>query len=351
MNPQLLDSKLLIVDDEDELTRFLEITLRLAGYQHVRSLNDSRGFLSSLIEFQPDLIILDLMMPHFDGFYLLDIVHRHIGELNFLPVLVVTAHASLDARLRALSSGAADFILKPYLPDEIILRVRNLLNVRQLQKQLQQENRILEAEMRERTIELEDYQLDLKQAQIEITMRLAKAAEHRDDTTGQHTQRVSITCTMLAQVMGLLEEQVTLIRRAAPLHDVGKIGVPDAILLKSDNLLPSERRMMERHCEIGADLLSGGKSDLLKTAEQIALSHHERWDGSGYPHHLRGEEIPIESRILAAADVFDALTHDRPYKKAWPLHQVVGEIRQQAGKHFDPAVVDAFLELPHQDLV
>jgi len=351
MNAEVLNSRLLLVDDEAEMTRFLETTLRMAGYEHVRALNDPRGFLSSLIEFQPDLVVLDLWMPHLDGFHLLDVIHRHTDAMSYLPVLVVTAEADLAARLQALSSGAADFILKPFLPAEICLRVHNLLNVRLLQKQLRQENRILEAEMKERTIELEDYQLDLKQAQIEITLRLAKAAEHRDDNTGQHTQRVGITCTLLAQTLGLPEERITLIRRASPLHDVGKIGVPDSILLKPARLLPTERQMMERHCAIGADLLSGGKSELLKTAEQIALSHHERWDGSGYPHRLQGEEIPIESRVLAAADVFDALTHDRPYKKAWPLEQAIGEIRQQRGKHFDPLVVDAFLELPHADLV
>lgn len=351
MNSQILNSRILLVDDEAEQTQFLEFALRLAGYKRILSLNDPRRVLSSLIEFQPDLIVLDLMMPHFDGFRLLNLIHRQIGKTAYLPILVVTAETGIESRIRALSSGAADYILKPFLPDEICLRVRNILRVRQLNERLKEENLILGEEIKEKRQELADTQLDLKQAQIEITLRLAKAAEHHDNDTGQHTQRVGVICTLLAQSLGLPEEQTTLIRQASPLHDVGKIGVPDEILLKPGRLTPYEHEVMERHCEIGSDLLSGGKSDLVQLAEQIALNHHERWDGSGYPNRLKGEEIPIESRILAVADVFDALCHDRPYKPAWPIKQAVAEIREQQGRHFDPSVVDAFLALPLPNLV
>ncbi len=351
MNSQMLNSRLLLVDDEVEQTRFLELALRLEGYQHIQSLNDSRGVVSALIEFQPDLIVLDLVMPHLDGFQLLELIHRRVGPTTYLPVLVVTAESNLEARMRALSSGAADFILKPFLPAEVCLRVRNMLRVRLLQRQLEEQNGMLEEKVKIRTQELEEYQLDLKQAQIEITLRLAKAAEHHDDDTAQHTQRVGVTCSWLSQSLGIPEDTITLIRRASPLHDVGKIGVPDAILLKQGGLTPFERAVMQKHCEIGADLLAGGKSDLVQMAEGIALNHHERWDGSGYPRGLRGDEIPIESRILAVADVFDALCHDRPYKTAWPVEKAIAEIRQQRGAHFDPDIVDAFLELPHESLI
>lgn len=351
MKDETLDSKILIVDDDVSQTKYLAFVLEIAGYKHVRCINDSRRVLAACIEFQPDLVLLDLVMPYHDGFHLLNLIQRHVSGKTYLPIFVVTAESTLESRKRALSNGAADFILKPYLPEEICLRVRNMLRVRRLQCALEEQNQFLETEVRVRTRELEDYQLDLKEAQIEITLRLAKAGEHHDEDTGQHTQRVGITCSLLGQTIGLPEEQVTLIRRASPLHDVGKIGVPDTILLKTGKLTPDEREIMKKHCAIGADLLSGGSSELVKMAERIALTHHERWDGLGYPHSLRGDDIPVESRILAVADVFDALVHDRPYKKAWSLDETIAEIRQNRGLHFDPRVVDAFLELPHADLV
>lgn len=351
MSADIFNSKILVVDDDKSQTDYLSLVLRVAGYQFVECINDSRGVLSACIELNPDLILLDLLMPQPDGFHLLNLIHQRMGVRTYLPIFVLTAEASLETRKRALSSGATDFIIKPFLPEEVCLRVQNLLHVRVLQRELEAQNRLLEQEVRVRTQELESYQLDLREAQIEITLRLARAAEHHDDDTGQHTQRVGMTCSLLAQSIGLHEEQVTLIRRAAPLHDVGKIGVPDTILLKPDILTIEEREIMKRHCEIGADLLAGGNSELVKMAESIALTHHERWDGSGYPYNLQRDAIPIESRILAVADVFDALTHDRPYKKAWTLEKTVSEIQRNSGLHFDPTVVEAFIELPHAALI
>lgn len=202
----------------------------------------------------------------------------------------------------------------------------------------------LEQQVAERTAELGD-------SQIEILTRLARAAEYRDDDTGQHTQRVAHTSALLAQVMGMSESEVEIIRLAAPLHDVGKIGVSDLILLKPGKLTDDEFAIMKSHAALGAALLSNGHSDVVQAAERIAGSHHERWDGRGYPNRLAGEQIPLEGRILAVADVFDALTHARPYKEAWAVEEAIAEILRQSGTQFDPAVVEAFLQLPHHELV
>jgi putative two-component system response regulator len=212
--------------------------------------------------------------------------------------------------------------------------------------------------VRERTRELEEAHQEilhqatiLIEAQVETIHRLALAAEYRDDDTGQHVQRVSRNCGLLARALGWQEEQVELIRKASPLHDVGKIGIPDDILLKPGKLTPDEWNVMKSHTVIGAKILSGSSFPLLQMAEEIALTHHEKWDGSGYCPGLGGEDIPLPGRIVAVADVFDALTHERPYKKAWSVDEAVSEITNQRGRHFDPQVVDAFLTLPHNTLI
>jgi putative two-component system response regulator len=274
-----------------------------------------------------------------------------VHPLLFLPVIVISGEQGSEAKHQALLTGASDYICKPFVADEVCLRVRNQLRIHFQQLYLHEQNRELEREIVLRTRELEDYELELKQAQIEVTVRLARAAEHRDDDTGQHTQRVGLSCFLIAQGMDLPPDLTALLRRAAPLHDVGKIGIPDSILRKPDKLNEEEWRIMQSHCQIGADLLSGGRSLLLRMAERVALSHHERWDGNGYPGKAGGDEITIEGRVLAVADVFDALTHDRPYKRAWSVEEALSEISSQRGRQFDPDVVDAFMELPHEQLI
>jgi putative two-component system response regulator len=195
----------------------------------------------------------------------------------------------------------------------------------------------LEDLIRHRTRELED-------TRLEIIYRLARAAEFRDNETGQHVRRLSHYCGLLAQAVGLPKEHCELVFHASSMHDVGKIGIPDNILQKPGKLDPGERQIMENHARIGADLLGGHDSELLQLASAIALTHHERWDGSGYPQGLRGEEIPVEGRITALCDVFDALTNDRPYKRAWPDQEAVDEIKSQRGQHFDPRITDLFME-------
>jgi response regulator RpfG family c-di-GMP phosphodiesterase len=212
-----------------------------------------------------------------------------------------------------------------------------------------------ELELRQRANSYRDREhaktVDLAKSQIEILQRLARAAEYRDDDTGQHTQRVARVSAQVAHAMGLPRKQVALIRQAAPLHDVGKIAISDLLLLKPGKLTDEEFATMKTHAPIGAALLSDGRSEVVQMAERIAGSHHERFDGNGYPARLEGEQIPLEGRILAVADVFDALTHERPYKKAWSVDAAVAEIKSQSGKHFDPKVVEAFLTLKHRDLI
>jgi putative two-component system response regulator len=291
------------------------------------------------VRHRPDLILLDLHMPHLDG---LEVMAQlaEVAEASYLPILILSADVTPEARRQALSRGAKDFVNKPFQQDEILLRIKTLLETRLLYLQIQTQNQILEARVRERTRALEE-------AQVEIIERLAVAAEFRDDNTGQHTQRVGQMSALLARQLGLPDTQVSLIRRAAPLHDVGKLGVPDTILLKLGKLSDEEFAVVKTHTVIGARILSGGKFPLLRLAEEIAFSHHERWDGSGYAG-IPGTRIPLAGRIVSVADVFDALTQQRPYKPAWPVSDAIAEIDRQRGRQFDPDVVDAFIRVIEQ---
>lgn len=334
----LLGSRILIIDDEAPNIRLLLRLLRRAGFNNLVSTTDAREVPALIKAAPPDLILLDLWMPHTNGFELLEQLRPEIGDANYLPILVVSADITAEAKTRALSQGAKDFLHKPFDLVEVLLRIRNLLETRYLYLELQRQNEILEARVKERTRELEE-------AQIEVIDRLARAAEYRDHTTGQHTRRVGELSALLASVLELSQEEVELIRKAAPLHDVGKISLSDAILLKPGRLSPAEIELNRSHTTLGAELLSGGRFPLLKMAEIIALTHHERWDGKGYPRGLAGEEIPLPGRIVAVADVFDALVHERPYKRAWTAEEAMAEIAEQSGKQFDPAVVRALLSL------
>ncbi|RYX86850.1 response regulator [bacterium] len=332
-----LDAKILVVDDEPANVLLLERILKKAGYINVRSTNDPCEVFDLFVEAEPDLILLDLMMPRMSGFDVMDQLSPLIPEESFLPILILTADVTADAKRKALSSEATDYIQKPFDHTEVVLRIRNLLATRKLHS-------TLEDRVRERTAQL-------AQAQVEMLDRLAQAAELRDDDTGQHTQRVARTSARLAEALCLPPHQVTLIRQAAPLHDVGKIAVSDLILLKQGKLTCEEFITMQSHAAAGAALLADGQSEAVAMAERIAGSHHERWDGKGYPNGLAGEDIPLEGRIVAVADVFDALTHQRPYKAAWPINDAVTEIKRHSGLQFDPKVVEAFMTLDYEELV
>ena len=351
IDPSMASAKILIVDDDKALLSLYQTILENAGFIHIQAMSDPRGVLSHFVEEDPDILILDIMMPHMNGMQLLSLLQSRLPQTLTVPILVVTASATADNRHSALAKGAVEFIAKPFNVAEFVLRVSNLLKLHLALRDVEVRNRALVEELIERADELAEYQLQLKEAQLEVIERLARAAEQRDDDTGQHTQRVAVTSGLLAQGLGLAMEQVELIQRAAPLHDVGKIGVPDSILLKPGKLTSEEFQAMQQHCQFGADLLAGGRSELVQMAERIAISHHEKWNGRGYPCALSSEEIPLEGRILAVADVFDALTHERPYKPAWLVADAVAEIEAQAGGQFDPAIVDCFLQLPHADLL
>jgi putative two-component system response regulator len=275
-------------------------------------------------------------MPGLDGFEVMAQVQERTPHGIFLPILVLTSDHARETRERALSSGAKDFLTKPLSPSEVRLRVRNLLETRFLHRALQDQNRCLEERVRERT-------RDLERARLEILRRLAEAAEYRDDCTGEHTRRVGRMSGAIGAAMGLGSSEVKLLRTVAPLHDVGKIGVPDRILQLPSTLSPNDFEVMKTHTVIGADLLGGSEFPLLEAAAQVALSHHERWDGAGYPNNLRGTEIPLFGRIVAVADTWDALCHTRPYKPAWPREAALDEIQAHRGGQFDPDVVNAFL--------
>jgi putative two-component system response regulator len=331
------NSRILIVDDEAENVLLLEGILRQGGYNYWNSVTDSRKALTVFANFQPDLVALDLRMPHVDGISLLKQIRSRVAEGDYLPVLILTADASRKAKQNALSLGAKDFLTKPLDVSEVLARVYNLLETRWLHVSLQRYTQTLEDKVRERTRELE-------QAQLEILQRLALAAEYRDDCTGQHTQRVANLAAALGRAIGLPEEHLETMRRAVPLHDVGKIGIPDGILRKPGKLTPEEYLKIKTHTDIGRIILSGSKFPILQMAEQIALYHHERWDGSGY-YGLKGDEIPVEARIVAIVDVFDVITHARPYKDAEALETALEIVREEKGKQFDPGLVDVFCEL------
>ena len=336
MSRAFRNARLLVVDDEAANVEILIRTLTRAGFTRVESTTDSREVASLYIQHRPDLILLDLHMPHLDGLDVMDQLNE-IAEASYLPILILSGDLTPEARREALSRGAKDFVNKPFQADELLLRIKTLLETRILYIQIQSQNQLLEAKVRERTRELVE-------AQIEIIERLAIAAEFRDDNTGQHTQRVGQMSALLARQLGLPDSQVSLIARGAPLHDVGKIGVPDTILLKMGKLTTEEFEVVKTHTVIGARILSGGKFPLLRLAEEIAFTHHERWDGGGYAG-IRGADIALAGRIVAVADVFDALTQQRPYKPAWPVADAIAENDRQRGKQFDPDVVDAFLRV------
>ncbi|MGH2452490.1 MAG: HD-GYP domain-containing protein [bacterium] len=327
-------ARILIVDDQEANVRLLERILRRVGYANVRGTTDPRDVPGLVGDHPPDLILLDLVMPHLDGHQVMARLEDHRQAAGYLPILVLTADITAEAKQRALSGGAKDFLTKPFDATEVLLRIRNLLEARFLYQQLQRQNVVLEEKVVERTH-------DLEEARIEILDRLARAAEYRDDDTGQHTQRVGRLSADVAGVLGLPGAHMEMLRRAAPLHDVGKIGIPDRILLKPGRLTPQEFEVMKTHTTIGAGILAGSRVPLLQLAAEIALTHHERWDGGGFPLGLEGNRILLEARIVSAADAYDAMASDRPYRKALPQEDVWELLWGGAGSQWDADIVEA----------
>ena len=332
------------MDDQEANALLLQAVLTRAGYTDVETMTDPLAVVAHCSEQPPDLLLLDWHMPGRSGPEILGEIAFLTEEPNWIPVLVLTADNAPETKRRALSLGARDFLTTPIDVPEVLLRVRNLLQTRYLRVQLERTNDLLHERVLQRTRELED-------AKHEMLDRLALAAEYRDDATGQHADRIGRTSELLALELGIDPAEATLIGQAARLHDIGKIGIADELLLKPGKYTAAEFAAMELHPSIGARILSGSTNELLMMAEQIALTHHERWDGEGYPCGLAGEAIPLPGRIVAVADVFDALTHRRPYKDAWPIPVAVREIQAETGTRFDPHVSEAFARLDHARLV
>ncbi len=336
--PEIYAANVIILDDEFANVLLLKRVLEQNGFSQIRCLTDPRQFEDAMESAEPDIVLLDLNMPYINGFTIMETMAKRNETHSFIPILVLTADNTTSARQEALTAGANDFLTKPFDLLEVVLRVKNLVRMRLLHCELQKYNHILEWKVTERTRELAD-------AQVELLERLGLAIEYRDDDTGAHIRRVGDLAAGLAQLLGCSEEFVQMIRLAAPLHDIGKIGIVDEILLKPGKLTQEEFCAMQRHAEIGARILTGSRSRLLQLAEQIAVTHHEKWDGSGYPTGLAGEGIPLSGRIVAVVDVFDALTHSRPYKEPWPVAEALAEIQRLNGTQFDPRVVEAFMQV------
>ena len=333
--------RILIVDDQDQNIRLLTRILTKAGYESVASTTNSDEALALHLEFKPDLVLLDLHMRGKDGFQVLEEIMLQSGN-DYLPVLMVTADDSTEVKRQALALGAKDFVGKPFDSAEVLLRINNLLETHFLYRKLRGQNAELEKKVADRTRELEE-------SQVEVLERLAAAVEFRDDDTGNHTRRVAQVSALLAQTVGLDATSIELIKRAAPLHDIGKVGIPDNILLKAGPLTAEEFETMKTHTVIGSRMLSKGRSELVRVSQRIARSHHEWWDGSGYPDRVSGQSIPLEARIVAAADFLDALTHERPYRPARGMEETLAEIRRRSGTHFDPAIAKALLSIDWRD--
>ncbi len=358
------DFRIFIVDDEELNIRVARKYLKTWGYQHVDSTNQPTEAIERILQSSPDLILLDVMMPEISGLELLAQM-RKIEVLQHIPIVILTAHIEESVKYEALNLGANDFLSKPIDPLELLPRVKNLLTLRGHQKWLKDISESLEREVKQRTEALE-------RAQHHVVHCLARASEYRDNETGRHVRRVGAFAALIARNLGLGTEYTETIEQAAKLHDVGKIGIPDDILFKPGKLDADEFSEMKTHCDlgmhvistlddsfgddtnnsdekkrhvrIGANILEAGDTPLLKMAGHIALTHHEKWDGSGYPLGLVGEQIPLEGRITAVADVFDALCSKRPYKPAFSPEKCRTLLIEGRGSHFDPRVLDAFLK-------
>ncbi len=334
---------ILVVDDMAANRELIQEYVKVMGHKPIMAENGLSA-LTQLKTHLVDLILLDIMMPEMDGIQLLERLASE-PDLKETPVIIISALDDMDSVVKCIDLGAVDYLNKPIKPEILFARVRAVLSSKlikeqeeQYKAQLKAYNLNLETRVAERTREVVATQLDL-------VHRLARAAEYRDNETGMHIRRMGLYCVGLAQAMGLSWHECDMIKHASPLHDLGKIGIPDNILLKPGKLDPDEWEIMKTHTTIGAKILSRSESDILNFAETIALTHHEKWDGSGYPEGLKGKEIPQAGRIVAICDVFDALTSVRPYKKAWPVKDAFSYLKERKGSHFDPEMIPLFLDM------
>ena len=357
-NEAIRDAKILIIDDEELVIRVVRRFLVSDGYQNFTTITDPREALAEIERVQPDVVLLDIMMPNITGLDLLK-VRKKVPHLQPIPFIILSATSDNQIKRQALELGATDFLGKPVDPSDLILRVQNALIVKHHYDYVSNYATELEGQVRQRTQQIE-------KSREQIIHCLARAAEYRDNETGDHVLRVGKYCAVIANQLGFNEEYCHQIALAAQLHDVGKIGIPDSVLLNPGKLSNEEFGIMKEHCalgnqimeplatadaerirrhaDVGGFIMEGVDSPMLELATTIARTHHEKWDGTGYPNQLTGEEIPIEGRICCVADVYDALCSKRPYKPSFPLRKCLEIMLSERGTRFDPIVVDAFFE-------
>jgi len=326
---------LLLVDDIPTNLKVLVSYLQNFNFK-VRIAQDGEDALQQVSYAKPDLILLDVMMPKIDGFETCRHLRQNPDTQN-IPVIFMSALSDTFDKIAGFEAGGVDYITKPFQHEEVLARVNTHLTLKHLREQVASQNTLLEQRVKERTQELEEIRLH-------VIRSLGRAAEYRDNETGRHVIRMSKCSARLAKATGMDDARCEMILNASPMHDVGKIGIPDNILLKPGKLTPEEWETMKTHATIGEKILSGNDSELLKTAALIARTHHEHWDGSGYPEGLKGEKIPLMSRIVTICDVFDALLSRRPYKEPWELQTVIDYLKENSGVLFDPKLISLFFE-------
>jgi putative two-component system response regulator len=352
------DSKIMIVDDEQLVIRVVRRFLSSDGYENFITVTDPREALETIDRVQPDVVLLDIMMPHITGLDLLNVRQKTVS-MQHIPFIILSANSENQIKREALQLGATDFLSKPVDPSDLILRVQNALTVKRHHDHLANYAVELERQVRERTQQIE-------RSREQIIHCLARAAEYRDNETGEHVIRVGKYCAVIADQLGFGPEYCHEIELAAQLHDVGKIGIPDSVLLNPGKLNAEEFEIMKTHCglgmtimepladtegdrvrrhtDMGGFIMDGVDSPMLELAATIARTHHEKWDGTGYPFQLKGDNIPIEGRICCVADVYDALCSERPYKPKFPIKKCLEIMLSERGTRFDPIVLDAFFE-------
>ncbi len=328
MPKDILKPCILAVDDTPENIDVISGLLR-DDYRVKVALNGVRALKIAQSDSPPDLVLLDIMMPEIDGYEVCRQLKNNPLTKN-IPVIFLTAKSEVEDEAKGFELGAVDYITKPISPSLVKARVKTHLA-------LYDQNRTLEEKVRERTVEL-------NATRLEVIRQLGRAAEFKDNETGLHVVRMSYYSKIIAEALGMSEDQVDLLLHASPMHDIGKIGIPDCVLLKPGKLDDDEWAIMRQHPIMGEEIIGNNKSSLMEMARLVALGHHEKWNGQGYPSSIAGEEIPLVGRIAAIADVFDALTSERPYKQAWSVERAVALIQEESGVHFDPNLVSLFVE-------
>lgn len=342
-------SKILVVDDEIKACELLKRFLEMKRHDVVTA-NSGEEALEKVKSEKPDLILLDITMPGMDG---LEVVRhiRHEADYGGIPIIMVTAMSSREDRIRAVEVGANDFISKPVDLTEVHVRTASLLKMKYAQDAVKSYQADLELEVAERTADLRKSlketvaaQQKTYEAHLDTLHRLTVAAEYKDEVTAEHIKRMSSYCTIIARRLRMPQEEIDILYQVSSMHDIGKIGTPDSVLLKPGKLTPDEWVIMKQHTVFGAKILHDSTSEIIQYGKIVAITHHEKWDGSGYPFGLAGKDIPLWGRICAVADVFDALTNERPYKKAFSNKDALSIMEKERGKHFEPQLIDLFMD-------